>query len=233
MKLGTTFKAFLVFGLVAAPAVAFSDHDDNNEPTMEPTPEPTPEPTESPRPEPIDVTIKSITAAGTGCQGGDVSGAIEADGYALRLSHSRFAAKVGPREPISESRKNCQAAIVLTYRAGLQFAVTGVGRDGAAELEEGASALVKTLIYFQGSADQVALEDTIAGPYTDAYHFEGTVREEALKWSSCDSERALNVNLQVRVSATERSQSGYATSEDTGEAAKIGLVWRECGSDRL
>jgi hypothetical protein len=66
-----------------------------------------------------------------------------------------FTASVGSRSDATDSRKNCQINLKLTYDPGFSFSVYSADYAGWADLDSGVTGVVKSTYYFSGKQDQV------------------------------------------------------------------------------
>ena len=96
------------------------------------------------------VTIKDITANGSGCPLGTVAQNISEDKQAFTLTFSEFVAETGPDTLSSQARKNCVVTLTLKVPVGWQYSVGSFNYRGFMGLDEGIKATHSTTYFFQG-----------------------------------------------------------------------------------
>ncbi len=176
------------------------------------------------------VRVRSISYAGSGCPAGSVSTNVSPDGGSFSLMWDQFDAEAGPGVALSAGRKNCQLALDLDFPSGWSYAVKSVDHRGFVSLESGTTATLTTGYYFQGQATTARLSTSFYGPASKDYLVRDTLGSTAQVWSPCGSPRALNINVQARVSSTSRAGSGLITLESPvgGTLGGMTLEWQRC-----
>lgn len=181
---------------------------------------------------PSGVYIRSINHAGTGCPAGTVAQNVSPDAQAFTLLFDSFVAQTALGLPPTEARKNCTLNIDLAVPSGWSYSIFTVDYRGYANLEPGVVGIQKSTYYFQGQRRQISLQTSLAGPAARDYSIRDTLGLQAVEWSPCGGNRALNINAQVRVekSFSAPSAAGLMTIDTIdGEVKQIyGLAWRRC-----
>ena len=181
-------------------------------------------------PNPGEVYVNNIVHAGTGCPLNSVAGDISEDGKAFTLLFDSYAAEAGPGIARSESRKFCQLTVNLHVPQGWSYTLFDVGYRGFASLDRGTQGIQTSTYYFQGATGrQATLSSTIRGQYTNDYAINDRVALDALVWSPCGINRALNIKSAVQVRATGTQQALMTIDSIDGELRHIyGLQWKRC-----
>ncbi|KAJ3385171.1 hypothetical protein HDU92_003191 [Lobulomyces angularis] len=173
---------------------------------------------------PANVSIKSIVSAGSGCPAGSARASINSNGSHLAISHDPIQASKGPSVPITESRKNCQVNLNLSFESGWQYRLNSVQSRGYYQLENGVTATQKFTNYYSGEVEQQTAQKDISSGESN-YSFVEMFRGEV--WSPCNKDVAVNINSQVRVAG---SGSGYIVVDPVeGDTIyKVSIDWRRC-----
>ena len=180
-------------------------------------------------PDPRDVRINGISFAGSGCPAGSVSQNLSEDAKAFTLLFDSYVAEAGPGMPLSLSRKNCQIAVDLRFRQGWSYTIFTVDYRGYARLDPGTSGQQLSSYYFQGQTKTGNLRSLFYGPTEKDYQIRDTLALDAMVWSPCGANRALNMNTQVRVAASGSKRALLTIDSIDGELKHIyGIKWRRC-----
>jgi hypothetical protein len=171
----------------------------------------------------------SVTANGSGCPAGSYSSFVVPDGSGFELDFADgtpapFAATVDSTHPIA--RKNCQATVTVTPPAGWQFSLGAVFVGGSASLADGATALHKTLYYWQGKSATVTTQSDLTGS-NGGWGVVQQVDPDAFGWSKCGQPSVFNVNstLQVRQAQAEAGTTSVVTEQSE---FVYDFVWQPC-----
>ncbi len=180
-------------------------------------------------PDPSEVKIHKIAYAGSGCPAGSVSEVLSPDAKAFTLLFDSYIAEAGPGIPLSQGRKNCNVAVDLRFPNGWSFTVIDVDYRGYMNLERGTSGLQKTDYFFAGQSMGPSLQSTFVGPADRDYNIRDSLLMSAAVWSPCGLTRALNLNTQVRVSASGGRRALLTNDSINGELTHLyGIRWRRC-----
>jgi len=180
-------------------------------------------------PNPREVYINGISYAGSGCPAGSVSQVLSSDAKAFTLLFDSYIAEAGPGMPLSLARKNCQIAVDLRFPQGWSYSVFTVDYRGYARLDPGTSGQQVSSYYFSGQAKTGSLRTNFYGPTERDYQIRDTLGLDAVVWSPCGANRALNMNTQVRVTASGRQRALLTVDSIDGELKHIyGIQWRRC-----
>ncbi|SMF20129.1 DUF4360 domain-containing protein [Pseudobacteriovorax antillogorgiicola] len=181
-----------------------------------------------------EVTIKDISYNGSGCPLGTVAENLAEDKKAFTLTFSDYIAEAGPGLTFSDGRKNCQITLNLKIPQGWQFSVGTFDYRGFVILDEDVQAEHSTSYYFQGSGFTGRFRERMRGFMDEYYQFRENVGLESLVWSSCNAERALNINTAISVRNLNKRDNPDAlgvigTDSVDGSIKQIwGIRWRRC-----
>lgn len=180
-------------------------------------------------PDPREVKINGISYAGSGCPAGSVSQLLSEDAKAFTLLFDSYVAEAGPGMPLSLGRKNCQIAVDLRFPQGWSYSIFTVDYRGYARLDPGTSGQQISSYYFSGQTKTGNLRTNFYGPVDRDYQIRDTLGLESVVWSPCGANRALNMNTQVRVTASGRQRALLTIDSIDGELKHIyGIQWRRC-----
>jgi Domain of unknown function (DUF4360) len=172
------------------------------------------------------VRIRNISWAGSGCPAGAVAVGLAPDFSASTLSFNSFVAEIGPGVSPSSSRRNCQILVDLDFPQGWSYSLADVDCRGSANLDPGVSGVQESVYSFQGGSHTGRLQTTLNGPRVGDYQIRDTLGLEALVWSPCGDQRALNINSSVRL----ENHSGNPNARGMMSAVEhmYSLQWRRC-----
>jgi hypothetical protein len=133
----------------------------------------------------------------------------------------------------NEGRKNCQITVNLSIPEGWRFAVAGFDYRGYIKLDEGIEALHSTKYYVQGDERETVVSNSKKGPEDNAFFYQQQVKIADKVWSFCGKERAMNINMAMRVWNTNSDKfpnaSGVIGTDSTeGSFQKWKLSWSRC-----
>lgn len=181
------------------------------------------------------ILIKKVNVKGSGCPDASTVGVnISDDKQAFTLTFSEFAAETGPGIPLSASRKNCVATLVLDVPSGWQYSIGSFYYRGFMQLDQAIRAEHTTNYFFEGQGRTGSFASTSYGPFADEYVYQDVVGLASAVWSTCSVKRALNINTSVRVYNADKlhfpDSQGFITNDSIdGEIRQIwGLSWRRC-----
>jgi hypothetical protein len=180
---------------------------------------------------PANVSIRSISYAGSGCPAGSVSQNLAPDFKAFTLLFDSFIASVGPAEPISQKRKNCQINVDFSFPQGWTYALVSFDYRGYVDIERDILGLQQTSYYFQGAPQTARFKTSMPGPVNRDYQVRDVLDLTATVWSPCGESRSLNINSEVRLDNTRnRNGRGLITvdSIDGNIAHTYGIAWKRC-----
>ena len=177
-----------------------------------------------------EVTIRNLTARGTGCPVGSVDAMVSSDAKAFTLFFSEFIASAGPDQLIADQYKTCNIQLDLDHPHNWQYAVIGVDYRGYAALDRGVTATLRTQYWTQGvSGIPLQLRKDIRGPYANEFLESNFLAESQLAWTTCGQKRALNMKASIAVRAFGQSTGLITVDSIDGELLQTYKVrWRRC-----
>ncbi|KAK3215910.1 hypothetical protein GRF29_8g1492576 [Pseudopithomyces chartarum] len=161
------------------------------------------------------VTIRGVKYGGTGCPQGTLSYQLSADKTLITLIFDSYIASIGPGIALAEQRKNCQLNVDIQYPGGFQYSVLSADYRGYASIQKGVTGSLKSTYYFSGQTDQSSTEYTFTGPVTGDYLKHDTADSVSTVWSPCGASGMLNINSQVRLTASDTKATGLLTTDST------------------
>jgi hypothetical protein len=173
------------------------------------------------------VVIKTIN--GSGCPVGTAGATVSPDNSTLTVKYDAYTAQAGGNAGPTDARKNCQLVLDVKAPASYTYALFGLDHRGHASLPAGATATIKSDYYFQGTTDDVFQSHSLTGPYEDDWAVSDSVPDNRLVWAPCGSQRYLNVNTSLRVSAgSGNSASVVAMGSTDVPGTSYRLIWKRC-----
>ncbi|KAF2792831.1 hypothetical protein K505DRAFT_338331 [Melanomma pulvis-pyrius CBS 109.77] len=164
-------------------------------------------------PPPGTVQIKGITYGGNGCPQGTMSSQLSNDRTTVTLIFDSYIASIGPGIAVTEQRKNCQLNVAITYPGGFQYSILSADYRGYANLQKGTTT-----------------QYDFVGPVIGDYLKHDEADSTSVVWSPCGAEGMLNINSQVRMTATNTSATGLLTTDSTDLkfAQVVYVQWQAC-----
>lgn len=170
------------------------------------------------------VHLRSFTAGGTGCPGGDVHPRLEGGSLSVEIDDLR--AQAGPGADLSRARRQCTLLVDLEHPDGWSFSVATSESRGYARLAPGVVGRQRTTFYLSGSAETGSVEITRSGPFDGDYRQTDDVAPGDAPWSPCGGGAPLDLKVSVEVDNSADRRAG-------GELQAFGLPrvelrWRRC-----
>ncbi|EAT81105.2 hypothetical protein SNOG_11397 [Parastagonospora nodorum SN15] len=138
---------------------------------------------------PSSFKIVNVVSGGSGCPQGSID-VNWTDNKIFPIYFSpAFTARVGSRADATDSRKNCQLNLKLSYDSGFSFSVYSADYTGWADLDSGVTGTVKASYYFSGETEQGSAALSIPGPFHGKYFKQDNV--DLAVWSPCGAGEAL------------------------------------------
>ncbi|GGQ73509.1 hypothetical protein GCM10010166_49460 [Couchioplanes caeruleus subsp. azureus] len=179
-------------------------------------------------PPPGRITIRLVTANGSGCPLGTTTVAPFADNEGFTVTYSSYIAQGGGGVSPAENRKNCQLAVEARVPQGFTYAIAEVTYRGFMQLERYATGLQKASYYFAGNTSTAEVQRSFNGPKTDNWTV--THRAESYVWAPCSTIRNININSELRVSGRSSTPTSIMTMDSTDASVSTiyRFVWRNC-----
>jgi Domain of unknown function (DUF4360) len=174
------------------------------------------------------VTVEVVANNGSGCAPGTATVIGNADRSGFRVRYHDFVAESGGGAPVTDRRKNCQLAVLVTVPAGWTFAIAEVEFRGRARLLAGASGLHRTNYYVQGSSQERDTEQEFSGPLNSFWSNRDVA--PVLIYSPCSAQRIVNINTELRVDAgSSHSKSSLSMRSTEGDVDTLfNFSWVRC-----
>jgi hypothetical protein len=163
------------------------------------------------------VTLRILSANGSGCPAGSSVTATVPSQEAFTVSFSQF-------QVLGGNYKNCVVTMQVTAPPGWTYAVYSVDNRGFGVLDEGARARVQNNSWFTGYSWTLTVDGTVNGPYDDFWQ---TTNTGPLLFAPCNRSFNLNINSTVRVvGPTTSSMELFAT--DVRASIIYHMQWKRC-----
>jgi hypothetical protein len=184
-------------------------------------------------PPPDRISIGVVNANGSGCPAGSAQVAISDDKTAFTVTYSHYLAQVGVGAGPTDFPKNCQLGLNVHIPQGYTFAVSESDYRGFAHLERGASGTESAHYYFQGDAQTAAVTHPFAGGTDGDWQTTDLVPIEARVFMRCGTQRNLNINTELRVSAGRsdtRNTTSFLNMDSTDGSINTiyHFAWKRC-----
>lgn len=116
----------------------------------------------------------------------------------------------GPKAQLRDSRKTCQALIVIAAPAGVQYAVDKISLTGEQAIGKADTLELKADLSFQGKGKTVRVNLPPPDPNEKTFARDHKLTAEEELWSGCGPSRALLVNIQQRISGGPAKEAAEA-----------------------
>jgi len=180
----------------------------------------------------VPIVVDTGTVNGTGCPANTAAIWVPADNTAIWVTYSSYIAAVGVGSGPVDSRKNCLLNLRVHAPPGFTYAIAAVDQSGFASLAVGASAVLRTRLFFQGQPVPAFVDHSLPGGFSDFWSFTDTVDPAALVFAPCDSQPHLNIATEVRVTlgTSDPATTTSLMAMDGIETAPhmYHLVWKHC-----
>lgn len=178
------------------------------------------------------VHIDVSTVAGTGCPVGTVSVALLPDNSGFQLNFTDFRAASGGGVPAAQVQRNCQVGLIVHLPAGVSYAVAQQDFAGAAHLEPGATAALRTTYYYSGQATPPqSFTHSFPSGLDGSWQVSDVIDPAAQVYQPCGTDAVLNLGATLRVNAgTVSNQTSWITMDETASEvhAVYRFAWKDC-----
>ncbi|MFE0044625.1 DUF4360 domain-containing protein [Streptomyces albireticuli] len=187
-------------------------------------------PGETPPPDGVFLELATVSGA---CGSHRTSVALSGDRTEFRLFSGEFTSRVGVGSKPGESYRNCQVMLSVRVPTGYTYAIAGTDYEGHGSLEKGARGQVRVENYFQGTPGRSSVTHPFAGPFQGGWKEADVIFDSALLYAPCGENRALNLNIALRVEAGTSDTSttrSFLTHGSTPSGAETvyHLSWKRC-----
>jgi len=179
------------------------------------------------------ITIDVVTVNGSGCKPGTAAVAVAPDNQAFTVTYSEYTASVGLGSTALDFRKNCQINVRVNVPQGFTYAVAKADYRGYGFLAKGASAKLRSSLYFQGLSQTLIATHNFSGAMDDYWQATDTADVAALIFKPCGEQRLLNVNTSLQVAAgtsNPKTTTSLFTMDSTDGSVKTlyHFAWLTC-----
>jgi hypothetical protein len=171
----------------------------------------------APAPAPV-VTLKVMSAFGSGCPKDTTDAQPTADGTAFSLAYSAF-------RVYGNDYKSCKVSVRVAVPQGWTYAITSVVNRVTPNLDAMSSAKLQMNAWFTGSPWNASADNSISGPNTTLWTT--TSAAATLVYADCNQSFDLNVNNTLRVNGNA-SSSAELIDTDTHASTIFNLSWKQC-----
>lgn len=175
---------------------------------------------------PSGVYVRNVSYAGSGCPAGSVDQMVRYHAGDLLIDFDDLIAESGPGIPLTAGRKTCQILIDLRVPSGWSYSVRSATYRGDVDLDAGATAVQTTSYYFQGQASTGSLSTTLRGPTRRGFTVTDNLTSSL--WSPCGVNRALNINVQAKVTGSRNAYALMSLDSPFNLSHDVKLAWRRC-----
>lgn len=186
--------------------------------------------TDSAVPSPGQVTLDVLSINGSGCPAGTARVSMSGDNTAFSVTYTDFMAQAGGAAAATDFRKNCQVGVQVNIPSGFTFAIARADYSGRAGLTSGASALLRTNYYFQGTSGDNYVDHYFNGPMSGTWHASDVTDASTLVYEPCGATAVLNVNTELRLSAAAGGASNWMSmgASDGSVDTIVHFQWLQC-----
>lgn len=184
---------------------------------------------------PGQVSIQSVTLAGSGCPAGTARAVLAPDGSSLTVMYDQFEARADSAQPLA--RKNCEVLVKIRKPVIYAFAVESADFRGFVGLDHGTRATQKVKVE-TGSGKLAKVNVNLAqqawrGPLNENFTISAVKPVEGLKYLSCfqpKKDAQLKIKSEIVVENGGGSSQGLITidSFDGSLVQKYNLKWINC-----
>jgi Domain of unknown function (DUF4360) len=176
------------------------------------------------------ITVDVVTVNGSGCPAGTAAVATADDNTAFTVTYSDYTAQAGSGSTPTQFRKNCQLNLRVHYPQGFTFGIAKADYRGFAHLPRGAKATQRASYYFSGQSATGTSVHNIASPWSDNWQFTDSTEVAEIVYAPCGMVRNLNVNTELRVTASSGNQAAFVSmdSTDGSVSTRYQFAWKRC-----
>ncbi|GGK20554.1 hypothetical protein GCM10010124_11450 [Pilimelia terevasa] len=149
------------------------------------------------------------------------------DGLGFDIGYSAFRVQA-PAAVDAPSTVNCTVTLEIIPAVRKEYALSSIVQTGLTRRTPGASAALRSSVYFNGTREPEPIENVDFGPDDDNYNrFEFEENRIDLVWSKCNQHKLLNYSLIAAVSAPA---NGSAEAQlDSTHGGILRFAVRDCG----
>ncbi|ONI84142.1 hypothetical protein ALI144C_15750 [Actinosynnema sp. ALI-1.44] len=180
------------------------------------------------------VTVRVVTANGSGCPVGSTEVSVADDNSEFTFTHREgYVAKVGPGADPTDVRKNCQLSLDVRVPSGFTFGIVRAEYSGRISLAAGAQAWQGADYYFQGETPTARRVHPFTGPQRGDWSTTDVTDPGSVVFAPCGEHRYFNVNTALRVSAGSSNPQTTTSwismdSPDRNPNGRFRFIWKRC-----
>ncbi|MEU8237680.1 DUF4360 domain-containing protein [Actinoplanes missouriensis] len=164
------------------------------------------------------ITLKVMSAFGSGCPSGTTDAQPTEDNTAFSLAYSAF-------RVYGNDYKSCKAVVRVSVPEGWTYAVTSVINRVTPDLDNQSSAKLQMNAWFTGSPWNASATNSLNGPDDELWTTTSTAH--SLIYAPCNRTLDVNINNTLRVNG-KASSSAELIDTDTQASTVFNLSWKQC-----
>lgn len=194
---------------------------------------------------PHNVTVKNISAFGSGCPAGSVSGIVSPDGESFSILMDSYVVESNGNRQLD--RKNCEITVELNVPQGWSYQVISADYRGFVSVERGSIATHQVQYAFEGGrainekrhARHSFNINEFKGPISENYYIRNELHRKLAPASPCNNSDIqtlfISTNLTARTVkdlANSFAQITLDTVDGSVQTQNYKLAWRRCAPGR-
>ncbi len=189
---------------------------------------------ETPIPTPENISIKSITAGGSGCPQGSYTVLVTSSvpgGPAdfFEVVYDKFSIEKGPGLSLSDSRKFCTLLVDMVIPQGFRFSLVDVHYEGFASIPAGSAGSMKVEYFFPHFSERSSTSKSLPGPFYGDYNRDDSLSLFTAVYSPCGRDIPLNLKTSINLLGPANDRAFMTVDQNTGILTqKFALQWATC-----
>jgi len=185
-------------------------------------------------PRPDEITIRNVSAGGTGCPPHSVDiyvSATRPGGPAdfFQVLYGGFQVSKGSGVPITEGRKACTISVDLLIPNGYRFTLADVSYQGNADIPIGSTGVMSTEYVFPFFSNRVTAKTVLKGLYQKDFDRTDTLALFSTIWSPCGRNVPLNMKSSLEVSGPASDSARMTVDLMNGLLTQVWAIqWSTC-----
>ncbi|SMF60256.1 DUF4360 domain-containing protein [Pseudobacteriovorax antillogorgiicola] len=163
--------------------------------------------------------VASIVANGSGCPMNDPRFNVNGDTILINTEPLEIFISGDDRF----DRQNCQVTLNIAPAAGWYYVVEQIQATGYAHVGQGVEGSARLAAYIQGQGFGPTVEQRFQGYTQQSFRLQSS---EAIR-SSCDEDRALNINTAIRLLNRNSSRYGWGYLTANSQTS-VRIRWQRC-----
>lgn len=168
------------------------------------------------------LVILDVASGGPGCPGpAKVQASYDEDGGTLTLSFPSLELEHHPGSGYAHT--SCVTGLTIRGTPGWQFAATGSAAHGVADLPAGASARVKTKVFFAGAPASGEVSSSFGGPVHGPIDSDDDFPPASVLRAPCGQDVIYNIQVALTLDTGDQDSAAVGISSVT-----LPIVWGGC-----